>query len=198
MGRSTRAEKVTVAYLDECNGFVSNHNALNFMKNLSKSVHVKTLRFDFSKLDRKSPDHLLSAFDAYFREVIVPSNVDFIYTNNMALYPLLLYYRHLYGREVNFILFPHSVLPNSILVWLLVAPLVRGSDCVIVQSDTAKRELGKISEAFQRPVPLPHCIDKKQFTLDEQIIRDRFAKRRLVYVGRIQPKKNIITLVEAM
>jgi len=101
-------------------------------------------------------------------------------------------------------LFPHHLPPVSRMYWARWLPFtVRLADAVIVNSETTRRDLERLTQIPQnKVVVVPWGVDKRFHPQPEPIVsacRTRYAlpERFVLNVGTLEPRKGIDTLIEA-
>jgi glycosyltransferase involved in cell wall biosynthesis len=126
--------------------------------------------------------------------------LDYIYSGLGSLTPFLFIARELHGIDVSFVVPAFSVSPDLWLVhWLILAPLIRPGDVVMIPNETIRQALGRISPVYERQdtlIPWPIDLERVSQVLGEHT--PATLNRTIIYVGRMIEGKNVHLLIEAM
>lgn len=90
--------------------------------------------------------------------------------------------------------FPNRV---SSLVYRLYGPTLRRCDRVVVFSELQRERLARLSVAPRRVAIVPNGVDVTRYRPGPSRFREALGARRVIgYMGRLDPEKNVGTLVE--
>lgn len=125
--------------------------------------------------------------------------LDYLY----PLEPLAPYFfiaREISGSRVHFLISAPCVSPDKWLFhWLLLAPLLRSGDVVMIPNVTTRKALGRISPIYeQQAASIPRSIDLERVDRALAQHAPSTTSQTLVYLGRLVEDKNVHLLVEVM
>jgi glycosyltransferase involved in cell wall biosynthesis len=117
-----------------------------------------------------------------------------------SLAPYFFFARELSKARISFLMSVPCVSPDMwFLHWLLVAPLLRPGDVLMIPNVTAREALKRISPVYEsQPALIPRSIDLQR--VDREVVESPpdLTSETLVYLGRLDESKNVHLLVEAM
>lgn len=106
-------------------------------------------------------------------------------------------------HDLAFVRYPHLLTPESERYYSQVHKAVRSADATIAVSEATKRDILELLEADESKVHVVYeaasddCIPLSKDEVDRQRARLGLPERFILFVGTIEPRKNLPTLLKA-
>jgi glycosyltransferase involved in cell wall biosynthesis len=175
----------------------------NFLKFLAE--YVETVPVPVPRVLASPPSHFTEQDRLAGRLAVLSDleelGLDYVYSGLGSLTPFLLIARELNKSSLSFVIPALAVSPDGWLVhWMLVAPLLRPGDIVMIPNETTWRALERVSPVFgEHGALIPWPIDLQRVVrMLEEPGQPVAGERTVVYVGRMVHEKNVHLLIESM